>query len=165
LLRLLLLLLLLPLLLPPPPPPPPPLLRLAESALWPVPILELIWSHESYRQLVERLERGSAHPKATTYAGQHKHRNHADLHPFLECDSNPRSQCSRGRRLFLCLRPYGHCNRPIFVSIHLILSYVISSTQCPYVMLSSRCVSLIPVLLCLYNYRTLDLLIKHPNHQ
>jgi hypothetical protein len=31
----------------------------------------------------------------------HKHRINADKHPCLEWDSNPRSQCSRGRRQFM----------------------------------------------------------------
>jgi hypothetical protein len=32
---------------------------------------------------------------------QHKHRIKAHRHPCLEWDSNPRSQCSRGRRRFM----------------------------------------------------------------
>jgi hypothetical protein len=39
--------------------------------------------------------------KAATYAGQHKHRRNAGRHPCLEWDSNPLSQCSRGRKHFM----------------------------------------------------------------
>jgi hypothetical protein len=35
------------------------------------------------------------------YTEQHKHRINANRHPCLEWDSNPRSQCSSGRRQFM----------------------------------------------------------------
>jgi hypothetical protein len=35
------------------------------------------------------------------HTGQHKHRTNAHRHPCLECDSNPRSLCSSGRRQFM----------------------------------------------------------------
>jgi hypothetical protein len=53
--------------------------------------------------------------KAAIYTGPHGHRRNADRHPYLEWDSNPRSQCSRGERyflpsLFMCL-----INKHVFV--------------------------------------------------
>jgi len=45
------------------------------------------------------LDGGSARRKATTYTGQHNADIHA--HPCLERDSNPRSQCSSGRRPYV----------------------------------------------------------------
>jgi hypothetical protein len=35
------------------------------------------------------------------HTGQHEHRINAQLHPCLEWDSNPRSQCLNGRRQFI----------------------------------------------------------------
>jgi hypothetical protein len=49
----------------------------------------------------DSLDGGSAHRKAATNTGQYKHRIHADNHPCLEWDSNPRSQCSSDRRQFM----------------------------------------------------------------
>jgi len=47
----------------------------------------------SFRQLVDTLDWGWAHRKGSTYTAQHKD---VDIHPCLERESNPRSQCSSG---------------------------------------------------------------------
>jgi len=47
------------------------------------------------------LDGGSARRKATTYTGQHNTEKNADTHPYLEWDSNPRSQCSSDRRPYV----------------------------------------------------------------
>jgi hypothetical protein len=44
------------------------------------------------------MDGGSARHKAAT---QHKHGKTAHKHPYLEWESNPRSQCSGGRRRFM----------------------------------------------------------------
>jgi hypothetical protein len=49
----------------------------------------------------DSLDGGSARRKASTYTRQHKHRINAHRHPYLEWDSNPRFQCSSGRRHFM----------------------------------------------------------------
>jgi hypothetical protein len=54
---------------------------------------------------------------------QHKHRINAHRHACLKWDSNPRSQCSSGRRRFM-LRSRGHCDRKCIVHRHqIILNY------------------------------------------
>jgi hypothetical protein len=55
-----------------------------------------------YTELVELLGREIS-PSQGRYlhTGQHKHRINAHRHPCLEWDSNPRSQCSSGRRRFM----------------------------------------------------------------
>jgi hypothetical protein len=45
--------------------------------------------------------RGISRRKAATYTWQHKHKINAHRHPSLEWDSNPRSQCSSGRKPFM----------------------------------------------------------------
>jgi len=54
---------------------------------------------ETYESIFGRLVgffgRGSARSKAATT------QKNADTHPFLERDSNPRSQCSSGRRPYV----------------------------------------------------------------
>jgi hypothetical protein len=59
-----------------------------------------------YTQSVGLLERGIS-PSQGHYLHkkQHKHKINAYRHPCLEWDSNPRSQCSTGRRRFM--RPLG----------------------------------------------------------
>jgi hypothetical protein len=49
----------------------------------------------------DSLDGGSAGRKAATYTGQHKHGINAHRHPYLNLDSNPRSQCLSGRRQFM----------------------------------------------------------------
>jgi hypothetical protein len=65
---------------------------------------ELIWYYGSL-WTVGRIHWTADQPcrKATTYAGQHKHRRSAYGYPCLEWDSNPRSRCSSGRRHFMPL--------------------------------------------------------------
>jgi hypothetical protein len=45
---------------------------------------------------------------------QYKHRMNVHRHPYLEWDSNPRSQLSSERR---CIRPRGHCDRRLVGAI------------------------------------------------
>jgi hypothetical protein len=47
------------------------------------------------------LDGWSAHRKASTYTGQHKHRRNVDGHPCLKRGSNPRSQCLSGGKCFM----------------------------------------------------------------
>jgi hypothetical protein len=55
-----------------------------------------------YTQSIGLLGRGIS-PSQGRYlhAKQHKHRINAHRHPCLEWDSNPRSECSSGRRQFI----------------------------------------------------------------
>jgi hypothetical protein len=55
-----------------------------------------------FTQSVGLLERGIS-PSQGRYlqTENHKHRINARRHPFLEWDSNPRSQCFSGRRHFM----------------------------------------------------------------
>jgi hypothetical protein len=48
------------------------------------------------------------------YREQHKHGINAQKHPCLEWDSNPRPQCSSGRR-YSCLGPRVHSDRHEFL--------------------------------------------------
>jgi hypothetical protein len=45
------------------------------------------------------------------HTGKHKHRTKAQRHPCLKWYSNPRSQCSSGRRQFMPSRLSGHCGQ------------------------------------------------------
>jgi hypothetical protein len=64
---------------------------------------ELIWKYGSYGQLVGLLGRKSGRRRAATYMGKHKHIRKADIHPCIECNSNPRSQCSSGLKYFTAI--------------------------------------------------------------
>jgi hypothetical protein len=79
------------------------------------------------RQSVGLLGRGSAHLKATTCTGQHKHRINEGRHSCLGWDSNPRSQCST-KEDSSCLRLRGHCDRQILSSAHIYFATLIKTT-------------------------------------
>jgi hypothetical protein len=66
---------------------------------WALAAFSVSWS---FTQSVGLLERGIS-PSQGHYlhTEQHKHRRNAHRHPCLEWDSNPRSQCSSGRRRFM----------------------------------------------------------------
>jgi len=49
------------------------------------------------------LDGGSARLKAFIYTQDNTTQKNADTHPCPERDSNPRSQCSRGRDQLCCL--------------------------------------------------------------
>jgi hypothetical protein len=61
------------------------------------------------RQSVGLLDGGSAHRKATTYAGQHKHRINTDIHALSGIQTYSASALA-GEDIW-CLRPHGHCDR------------------------------------------------------
>jgi hypothetical protein len=65
-----------------------------------------------------------------TYTGQHTH-----THPCLERDSNPRSQCSSGRREYVpqTARPLGPAS--FFLSLYIILSSCAMSYRAEYCLL------------------------------
>jgi hypothetical protein len=67
------------------------------------------FSFLSHTQSVRLLGRGIS-PSQGRYlhTGQNKHRINAHRYPFVEWDSNPRSQCLSGRNSFF--RPHGHSN-------------------------------------------------------
>jgi hypothetical protein len=54
--------------------------------------LELIWNYRRYRICRSPWTGDQLCCKAATYIGQHKHRRKAERHPYLEWDSNSRSQ-------------------------------------------------------------------------
>jgi hypothetical protein len=73
---------------------------------WALVAFSVSWS---YTQSVRLLGRGIS-PSQDPYlhTEQHKHRIYAHRHPWLEWDSNPRSQRSNERRQFM---PRGHYDR------------------------------------------------------
>jgi hypothetical protein len=69
------------------------------SLVGPWPLFQFI---EIFTQSVELLGRGiSLSQGLYLHTGQHKHRINAHRHPCFKWNSNPRSQCFRGRRQFL----------------------------------------------------------------
>jgi hypothetical protein len=72
--------------------------------VWSIEHLWVACFHFSFVVLDSRqdsLGGGLALRKNTTYTGQHKHKISTYRHPCIEWDSNPWSQCSIGRRLFM----------------------------------------------------------------
>jgi hypothetical protein len=59
---------------------------------------ELIYYNESFTRLIGFLGRATGHREGATYTRQHKLGKNPDIHPCLEWNSNPRSQCSSRRR-------------------------------------------------------------------
>jgi hypothetical protein len=54
------------------------------------------------------------------HTGQHKHRTNAHRHPYFKWDSNPPSQCLRGRRQFMpqTVRPLWSADTSYFRKFH-----------------------------------------------
>jgi hypothetical protein len=79
----------------------------------------------------DTLDGGSARRKADTYTGQHKHRKNEDKPPYIEWDSNPRSQWFSGRRQFMTytVRPLISLLLPLIVLISLINTIVITALR------------------------------------
>jgi hypothetical protein len=66
----------------------------SSTALW-------LWQLFQFRDFLHSLDGGSARRKAATCTKHNTNRINAYRHPCLKWDSNPRSQCSSGRREFI----------------------------------------------------------------